>query len=196
MGEPAKEKIDWPELLRQSFGQSFWFFVALALGMAGICYLVMGPAAFGEAVARDRELLADLVPRVTAAQILAGMLWVLLPRERMSRFLKRNRGRRGLLIAATAGAVTPGGPAAAFPFLVILASTGADRGILVAYITSWAILGIQRIIVWDIPLMGIDFSVLRFLVSLPLPIVAGMLARRLPLSVTFEESPPPEISKQ
>ncbi len=196
MDEPARERIDWPELLRQSFGQSFWFFVALALGMAGICYLVMGPVAFAEAVARDRDLLADLVPRVTAAQILAGMLWVLLPRERMSRFLKRNQGRRGLLIAATAGAVTPGGPAAAFPFLVILASSGADRGILVAYITSWAILGIQRIIVWDIPLMGIDFSVLRFLVSLPLPIVAGMLARRLPLSVSFEESPPPEISKR
>jgi uncharacterized membrane protein YraQ (UPF0718 family) len=185
-------RIDWPDLLRESFGQSFWFFVAFAAGMAGICYLVLGPDAFAAAVARDRELLADLVPRVAAAQIVAGMIWVLLPRNKMSEFLRRNQGRRGLIIATAAGAITPGGPSSAFPFLLILAGSGADKGILVAYITSWALLGVQRIIVWDIPLMGIDFSLLRFLIGLPLPIIAGMLARRLPLTVAFEESAPPE----
>ena len=91
------------------------------------------------------------------------------------------------MLATLAGSVTPGGPASAFPPLAILAGTGADRGILVAYITSWALLGIQRIIVWDIPLMGIDFSMLRLLIGLPLPIIAGMVARRLPFSVTLEE---------
>lgn len=185
-------RIDWPELLRESFGGSFWFFVALAAGMAGICYLVLGPEAFASAVARDRELLADLVPRVAAAQIVAWMIWVLLPRAKMSAFLKRNQGRRGLVIAAAAGAVTPGGPSSAFPFLLILAGSGADKGILVSYITSWALLGVQRVIVWDIPLMGIEFSLLRLLIGLPLPIIAGLLARRLPLNVSFEETPPPE----
>ena len=76
--------------------------------------------------------------------------------------------------------------------LLILAGSGADRGLLVAYITSWAILGVQRIIVWDIPFMGIDFSLLRFLIGLPLPIIAGMLARRLPFSVSFEPSSAPK----
>jgi hypothetical protein len=67
--------------------------------------------------------------------------------------------------------------------LAILAGAGADRGILVSYITSWALLGVQRMIVWDIPLMGVDFSVLRFAVSLPLPILAGYIARRISIGV-------------
>ena len=160
--------------------------------MGSLCYSVLGPVAFAEAIARDVALLGDLLPRVTAAQVMAGMLWVLLPRDTISQFLQRNQGRRGLIIATFAGAVTPGGPASAFPFLLILAGSGADRGLLVAYITSWAILGVQRIIVWDIPFMGIDFSLLRFLIGLPLPIIAGMLARRLPFSVSFEPSSAPK----
>ena len=189
-------RIDWRDLLHESFGRSFWLFVALAGGLGIICYFVLGPEAFFSAVERDRELLADLVPRVTAAQIVGGMLWVLLPRKRVSDFLNRNKGRRGLVIATLAGAITPGGPASAFPFLLILASSGADRGLLVTYITSWALLGVQRIIVWDIPLMGIDFSLLRFIVGLPLPIIAGMVARRLPFEVSFEATEPPEKGRR
>ena len=94
------------------------------------------------------------------------------------------------MLATAAGIITPGGPASAFPFLAILAGLGADIGILVAYITSWALIGIQRIIVWDMPFMGADFSLLRLLVSLPLPILAGIVARRLPLTVSFESHKP------
>jgi hypothetical protein len=85
-----------------------------------------------------------------------------------------------------AGLITPGGPASAFAFLAILAAAGADRGILVTYITSWALLGMQRIVVWDIPFMGMEFSVLRLLISVPLPIVAGLIARRLPYATAIE----------
>jgi uncharacterized membrane protein YraQ (UPF0718 family) len=169
----------WPALLRQSFGYSFWFFVLLAVLMGVACYRTLGAEEFFDAVASTRRQLGDLVPRVLAAQIAAGFIWVMVPRERMSAFLRRYTGKRGLIVATLGGIITPGGPASAFPFLAILAGAGADRGILVAYITSWALLGVQRIIVWDIPFMGMDFSLLRFLISLPLPIIAGLIARRL-----------------
>jgi uncharacterized membrane protein YraQ (UPF0718 family) len=180
----------WLDLIKESFGKSFWVFVGVAAGTATLCYIVLGPDAFTNVIARDRELLVDLLPRVGAAQILAGFVWVLLPRDRLSEFMQRNRGKRGLILAAAAGAVTPGGPASAFPFLVILAGSGADRGILVTYITGWALLGVQRLIVWDIPFMGIEFSMFRLLISIPLPIIAGMLARRLAFTVPPESSPP------
>lgn len=191
-GEAQSADGEKPGLLRQSFSRSFWLFVLIAAAAAAACYAVLGPEAFAEGLARDRQMLADLLPRVAAAQVVAGLAWILLPRDRVSAFLRRNQGRRGLVIAAAAGAITPGGPASAFPFLAILAGAGADRGILVAFITSWALLGMQRIIMWDIPLMGMDFSVLRFVISAPLPIIAGMVARRLPFTVSLEESPPPE----
>jgi len=101
-----------------------------------------------------------------------------------------------LLVAAAAGLITPGGPASAFPLLALLGSAGADRGILVAYITSWALLGVQRILVWDLPFMGAEFSATRFLVCLPLPILAGVIARRLPFRVKLVDSSPQRSTHQ
>ena len=174
--QPAR----WPEIFRASFGLSFWIFVLVAALAAGISYAVVGAEVFVATLKNDGEMIGSLLPRVAAAQVVAGLIWVLISRKRMSYLVNKSRGQRGLLIATAAGIITPGGPMSAYPFLAILAGTGADRGILVTYITSWALLGVQRIIVWDIPLMGIDFSLLRFVVCLPLPIVAGLVARRIP----------------
>ncbi len=91
-----------PDLIKESFGKSFWIFVGVAAGTATLCYIVLGPDSFTSVIARDRGLLAELLPRVAAAQILAGFVWVLPPRDRMSEFMQRNRGRRGLVLAAAA----------------------------------------------------------------------------------------------
>jgi uncharacterized membrane protein YraQ (UPF0718 family) len=172
-------------LVRDGFGRSFWWFLAFAIVMGVVCYQLLGPKAFDEAVSQDLLLLADMLPRVIAALTVAGLVWVLLPRDRMSRLIGKESGFRGLVIATVAGIITPGGPASAYPLLAVIGGAGADRGSLVAYITSWAILGIQRILIWDVPLMGVEFSLTRFLISLPLPIVAGLIARRLPLSLSL-----------
>ena len=84
-----------------------------------------------------------------------------------------------------AGALTPGGPSSAYPLLAVLGASGADRGAMVAYITSWAILGMQRVLIWDVPFLGAEFAILRTLVSLPLPILAGLIARNIPLTLTL-----------
>lgn len=187
----AGDHTDWRVLLRQAFGPSFWIFVIIAAATAAICYSILGEQAFISAAARDSELLAELLPRVLAAQVVAGFVWVLVPRDRLKAMLSRPSGG-DLVLATLGGIITPGGPASAFPFLAIMAGAGADRGVLVAYITSWALLGVQRIIVWDIPLMGMEFSLLRFVVSLPLPIIAGMIARRLWTGISFAERPTAE----
>ena len=85
-----------------------------------------------------------------------------------------------------AGFLTPGGPTSAFVLLALIGSMGADRGVMVTYITAWATLGVQRILAWDIPMMGPEFSALRFAATLPLPILAGMLARALPFEVVLK----------
>jgi len=180
----------WTALLRESFGPTFWLFASFAVVMAAICYGVLGSEVFDSAVARDKQLIANTLPRLAAAQVVAGLIWVMLPRDRFSRLLGENSGHRGLVIATVAGIITPGGPASAYPFLAIIAAAGADRGVLVTYITSWALLAAQRIIVWDLPFMGIEFSSLRFLVCLPLPLLAGLIARRLPISVSINTDQP------
>ncbi len=182
-------RLWWAGVLGESFGLSFWLFAAFALVVAVVYYVFLGPEAFDDAVSDNFQQLSTMLPRVAAAQVVAGFVWVLLPHERVSALVGPGSGRRGLLIATVSGVITPGGPASAFSLLVLIGGVGADRGILVAYITSWALLGLQRILVWDLPLMGAEFSAMRFLVCLPLPILAGMIARWLPFRLRLVEPP-------
>ncbi len=112
----------------------------------------------------------------------------MLPRDSISGLIGKESGVKGLGIATVAGTVTPGGPSAAYSLLAVLGGSGADRGPLVAYITAWATLGLQRILIWDAPFMGSDFAITRFLISLPLPIIAGLIAQTLSISVTYSNS--------
>jgi uncharacterized membrane protein YraQ (UPF0718 family) len=183
----VREKV--AGLLRESLGWGFWGFAAFALLSGLACYLILGPETFADALHDDLAMVGSTLPRIVLALAVAGLVWVMLPRDRMMRLIGRESGLRGLLIAAAAGVVTPGGPASAYPFLAVLASSGADRGVLIAYIVSWSMLGMQRILVWDVPFMGADFSLLRFTVSLPLPVLAGLIARRLSFELMLAGEP-------
>ncbi len=174
-------------LLRKSFGRGFWGFAVFAGVSAVLCYVIRGPEEFAGAVEDDIQMLLDTLPRVIAAMAVAGLIWVMLPRDRLTRLIGSDSGLRGLVVGTIAGIVTPGGPSSAFSLLAILGGAGADRGALVAYITAWSMLGLQRILVWDVPFMGAEFSLTRFLVCLPLPVLAGLLARRLPFAVVLAD---------
>jgi uncharacterized membrane protein YraQ (UPF0718 family) len=174
-------------LLEVAFGRSFWAFLAAAVVLGVICWALLGADVVRVAFREDIEILIGLVPRVLVALSIAALIWVLLPRDKMAGLVGKDSGIRGLVIATMAGTVTPGGPSSAYSLLAVLAVSGADRGALIAYITAWATLGMQRILIWDVPFMGEEFALLRFMVSLPLPVLAGMIARRLPMELRVND---------
>ena len=124
-------------------------------------------------------LLLLVLPQLVAGLLMGGLIGRLVSRDRVAGLLGSRGGRRGLLLASAAGAVTPGGPFTSFPIVHALWVAGADAGALIAYLTAWALIGLNRIIVWELPFMGVDFTLVRVLVSLPLPILAGLIARTL-----------------
>jgi len=121
--------------------------------------------------------LLDLLPRLLAAMIVAGIVQVMVPRELVSRWLGARSGWLGLVISTVVGSLMPGGPLTSFP--IVLSRAGADMGVLVCFVTSWALLGLNRILVWKLPFLGPELVLIRVLVSLPLPILAGLIARYL-----------------
>jgi len=102
-----------------------------------------------------------------------------MPRDLIRKWIGDKSGLTGILIASLAGALTPGGPIASFPVIAALYKLGADFGPLVAYLTAWELIAVQRMVVWEIPFMGIRFVLFRLLVSLALPVLAGMIAKTL-----------------
>lgn len=151
-------------------------FLLLAIaGAAGLAW-TEGADAVIAALGRASELLLMVAPLVVAAVLISGYVQVLVPRSLMERWLGRDSGLRGLVLASVAGALTPGGPFAAFPLVVGLWKAGAAFPVCVAYLTAWSTLGVQRLLIWEIPLLGPDFATLRVVASLPLPLLGGWLA--------------------
>ena len=121
------------------------------------------------------SMLGFILPRLIPALILAGLMQVLVPAEIVQRYLGREAGIRAILFATIAGVFTPGGPMVTVPFMVALAHSGAALPVLVAYMTSWSLFGMQRIIAWEAPLMGWRFVIVRVVPSLAFPVLAGWL---------------------
>lgn len=50
---------------------------------------------------------------------------------------------------------------------------------LITFLTSWAVLGVNRILVWEIPMLGGRFVAARILLSLLVPPLLGLVAQIL-----------------
>jgi uncharacterized membrane protein YraQ (UPF0718 family) len=152
--------------------------IALAVGIAAvIVYRRDGKARFLEILISDFHLFVDILPKVLAACLIAAFVAVLMPRETVLRWVGAESGLLGLLIATLAGVVCPGGPITIFPIAAAFVAIGADVGAAIAFITSWTLLGYARVLVWEWPFFGAEFVMWRIVISLPLPVVAGLLAR-------------------
>lgn len=157
---------------------SFLIFAGLAFVAASLC-LMKGWDVFCKGWDFSIGLFLDIMPRIIAAFILAGFIEAMVPKGFITKWMGEKSGLRGIVIAEVAGILTPGGPMISFPLIAALYKLGADFGPLVCYVTAWELIGIQRMVVWEMPFMGVKFVTFRFVVSLVLPIIAGLMARRL-----------------
>ncbi len=155
------------------------FFVALAALSAAALWWQQGVDATLAAVRDAMVLLAMIAPVIAAALLIGGYVQAVLPREAVSRWLGSDSGAGGYLLAMIAGCFTPAGPFAAFPLVLALRRGGAPFDVCVVYLSAWSTLGVQRIVIWELPFLGHEFVALRVLASLPVPLLAGLLARYL-----------------
>jgi uncharacterized membrane protein YraQ (UPF0718 family) len=169
---------DLPTSARRPKGDVGLLIVALVAVVAGTaCYIVEGPEVFFSVLGSDLTLLLSIVPKVIAGVLLAGLLTVLLPQDKVARWMGARSGLRGLVLAGLAGALLPGGPMMAFPLTVALRGAGADIGTTTAFLTGWALLNLNRTLVWEMSFFGHDFVFLRYGLSLAVPLLLGLAAR-------------------
>lgn len=173
--------------LRKSFDGAFFALVGIAIACGLAVWYFKGAETFSRAVGGSYDLMFFVLPRLSAAMLIAAFIQLFIPKELISRLIGQRAGPGSVFIATVAGALTPGGPLTCFPIVVALYKAGANSGALVAYLTAWAMLGIQRIFAWEIPLLGEEIALFRIIASAPLPILAGLIAYYLPIRVRVRE---------
>jgi uncharacterized membrane protein YraQ (UPF0718 family) len=164
---------------RKAFDWSSAAIAAAVVVSAAVVYWRDGQARFLEILLGDLGLFIDILPKVLAACLIAAFVAVMMPREVVLRWVGAESGVLGIIIATLAGIICPGGPITIFPIAAAFAAIGADIGATIAFITSWTLLGYARMLVWELPFFGGEFVFWRCLIALPMPIVAGLLARAM-----------------
>jgi uncharacterized membrane protein YraQ (UPF0718 family) len=154
-------------------------FVGLALGTGVLCYVFGSLSAVGDALLQAASFLLLVIPLLIGGLLIGALIQKLIVKDKISSLLGSGTGLRGLVIASAAGVLTPGGPLMVFPIVYALWTAGAEVGVLVTYIAAWSLLGVVKIIAWELPLLGPEFTFVRVVVCLPLPILAGVLTRHL-----------------
>ena len=155
-----------------------WVMLFLAGALVVMAYM-KSPHLPVQGLKAGGKLFWDILPSLVLAFIAAGMITMVLPRELMTRWLGEESGFRGLVIATLAGSVTPGGPFVQFPIVAALLKSGAGIAPLMAYLTAWSLLGLNRILVYEIPMLGWKLALCRITASLIFPVIIGLITRFL-----------------
>jgi uncharacterized membrane protein YraQ (UPF0718 family) len=159
----------------QSLWRSWLIIGTLVFVCAIFAWRAGGSARVSQALGSGASLFLAVLPNLILGFTLAGFLHVLLPGELISRWMGEGSGMRGLAVGTLAGALTPGGPFTHFPILASFLSKGAAVGPVCAYIAAWALIGLNRFIIWELPILGPKVALVRFLASMWAPPLIGWI---------------------
>ena len=152
--------------------------IALTLTLAALMAFALwkGKEVFILGWQTSSQQLLHFLPVLILAVIIAGFTETLLPKSLVERWLSDSSGLRGIALAWLAGILTPGGSLIGLPLIAVLYKAGAGISVIITYSTSFATLSLLKVPI-EVSFYGWRLTGLRLLVSLVLPIIAGMLAQ-------------------
>lgn len=130
---------------------------------------------FGETIV----FAVTLSPKILGGVFIAAAIPLLVSNDKIANMVGGERGIWGLGLAAFLGALMPGGPMMVYPLAAGFVLAGVDAGALVAFVTGWSLLNLNRTLIWEMSFLHADFVLLRLSISVALPILCGLAARKM-----------------
>jgi uncharacterized membrane protein YraQ (UPF0718 family) len=119
----------------------------------------------------------SLIKIVPVVFILIGLFEVWVKRETIERHLGEDSSWLAFLWAILLSSTTVGGLYVAFPIAAALHSKGAKLSVIFTYVGAAAVCRVPMI-TFEATFMGIKFTIIRLLVSLPLIILSSIILGR------------------
>ena len=116
----------------------------------------------------------EMLKILPCAFILIGLFEVWVKRETIEKHLGEESGIRGYVLAVLLASATVGGLYVAFPIAYSLYGKGAKLSIIFTYVGASAISRVPMAI-FEASFLGIKFTAIRLLISLPLVVVTSIL---------------------
>ena len=120
------------------------------------------------------EFIKGMVRVFPCAFVLIGLFEVWIKKETVERFMGQASGWGGMIWALLLAGTTVGGMFVTFPVAYALYSKGAKLSVIFAYVGASAICRVPMTL-FEAGYLGGRFTLVRFLVSLPLVIASSLL---------------------
>ncbi|MBI4296151.1 MAG: permease [Chloroflexi bacterium] len=161
------------KLIRKA-DRTFIILVALVLVAIGAAFWKGGWQLTGQGLVQARHLIETVWLRLLLGFTLAGLIQVVIPRATIARWLGPRSGIKGILIGSYTATIMTGAPFVSLPVVASLYTAGAGAGPMIALLTGTSLIGIQNLIVWQIPFLGVGVPLSKFITGLLVTPLAGM----------------------
>ena len=143
---------------------------------AGLAVAIMPGKSFGEAMTISWRQSLRVLPIVLPAAFIAGFLAELLPKELVAGLIGPESGWTGFALACIAGMALPTGPMVVLPLSAALLQADAGLAQILTLYSAWTLMNLQRLLIWELPLVGMSLAARRFVGGLIVMPVAIFMA--------------------
>ncbi|MFW6148942.1 MAG: permease [Atribacterota bacterium] len=126
-----------------------------------------------------------MIKILPCAFILIGLFEVWVSREKVEKHLGHEGGIKGYIWAIVLAGTTAGGLLVALPVSSALYKKGARLSVIFTFISASAIVRIPMT-VFEASFLGIEFTVIRWIVSIPLIIITSIFLEKYLVKQNFQ----------
>jgi uncharacterized membrane protein YraQ (UPF0718 family) len=144
----------------------------IAIILAIIAFFQGGIELVGRGLFVGGQTFISVLPLLILAFTVAGLFSTMISKEMVSKWLGKEAGWKGPLFGTLMGALVPGGPFFFYPLMATLLVSGANVGTMISFVAAKTLWYVGRIPL-EIAFVGIKITVIRFLITFAIPILAG-----------------------
>lgn len=165
--------------MSKKLDRTFIVLVTLVLAAFTICLLKGGWNLALSGLIEAGGLFESVWLRLILGFVLAGMIQVLIPRQLVSKWIGPTSGLKGILIGSYASILLPGSPYVWLPVYVSVYRAGAGIGPIMALLTARGLLSLQLLLIWQVPFLGIELPLVRYLFCLIVPPLVALASQTI-----------------
>jgi len=169
--------------------------LALAFGIFVLISIIL-PFPPGISAAKDFvDFFGEFISFIPLMFILVGLFDVWFPKELVERYIGKDAGLKGIFLVILLAMIQAGPLYGAFPVAFLLWKKGCSGRNIFIYLGAFSSFKIP-LLTFEISFLGLKFTLLRTLISLPLFILIGFAMEKLLKNADFKVNDPDSINEQ
>ena len=149
----------------------------LIIAVADLLVWIFWPAQAAPVIRNTWDYLVEMVVILIPVAVLMGLFEVWVPKQLIGKYLGRESGWKGILLALLFGSAPTGPLYVAFPIAAMLLKKGASPLNVIILLDAWAAIKIPQLLV-ETKFLGPSFMLVRLALTVPSAILMGWLIQK------------------